>query len=77
MPQCMKVPLCMREDDIVFRKKKKNKAKEVLEAVEKAEERASGGSPKSKKKKTPAELAFLRVQEKRVSTRVSEPRQCC
>ena len=50
----------------IILRKKKNKAKEVLEAVDKAEEKASQGSPKPKSKKTPAELAFLRVQEKRV-----------
>ena len=48
-------------------RKKKNKAKEVLEAVEKAGEKASEGSPKTKRKMTPAEMAFKRVQEKRVS----------
>lgn len=48
------------------RKKKKSKAKEVLETVEKSEEKASGES-KPKSKRTPAELAFKRMQDKRVS----------
>ena len=49
------------------RKKKKNKAKEVLEAVEKSEGKSSEGTSKSRSKKTPAELAFIKTQEKRVS----------
>lgn len=38
----------------------------MLETVEKVEEKESGGA-KTKSKKTPAELAFIRTQEKRVS----------
>lgn len=49
------------------RKKKKNKAKEFLETVEKSEEKVSESS-KSKVKKTPAELAFKKIQDKRVRT---------
>ena len=47
------------------RKKKKSKAKEVLDTLEKVEEKAEGAEVKPKK--TPAELAFMRIKEKRVS----------
>lgn len=53
--------LYLESSSYVCRKKKK-RAKEVVEIVEKTEEKSSGRS-----KKTPAELAFTRVQEKRVS----------
>lgn len=49
------------------KKKKKNKAEEVVEIVEKVEARTSTESDK----RTPAQVAYDKVQEKRVNSMVT------
>ena len=52
---------------LICRKKKKNKAKEVLETVEKVEEKVEE-KPKKGSTRTPAQQAYDKIQEKRVHT---------
>jgi hypothetical protein len=55
---------------IFLRKKKTNKAKEVLETIVNVEETIEASSSKEKESKpvkTPAEMAFDETQKKRVS----------